>query len=233
MSVHGGHRERKRRRYIEEGLDGFQEHEVLELLLYYSIAQKDTNELAHDLLDEFGDLPAVLAAAPAELKRVPGVGDATSLFLNLIHDVYRYIQVREKETQCKALTTLEACGEYLCPKFWGSRNEMVYLLCLDSKCKVLACKLLGEGSVNSAAVPIRRIVEFALNTNASRVILAHNHPNGFAAPSLEDVQTTRLLSGALLAVDVQLADHMVFSDDDFVSMLQSGYFSGSEVLFGL
>lgn len=233
MSVHDGHRERKRHRYKEEGLDSFQDHEVLELLLYYSIAQKDTNEIAHDLLDEFGSIPAVLAAAPSQLKKVPGVGDSTALFLNFINDLYRYMQVRQKESQCTALTTLEDCGAYLFPKFLGSRNEIVYLLCLDAKCKILGCKLMGEGSVNSAAVPIRRLVECALNMNATTVILAHNHPSGVAVPSVDDVQTTRVLSSALLAVDVQLGDHMIFSDDEYVSMRQSNYFSYGDVLFGL
>lgn len=233
MSVHDGHRERKRQRYKAEGLDGFQEHEVLELLLYYCIPQKDTNVMAHDLLAEFGSIPAVLSAAPAQLTKIPGIGKESAFFMNLLNDVYRYIQVRQKETERNALVTLEQCGEYLFPKFLDCRNEMVYMICLDSKCKILGCKLLGEGSVNSAAVPIRRIVEYALNMNASTVILAHNHPSGVALPSVDDVQTTRVLSSALQAVDVLLADHMVFSDDEYISMRQSNYFSGEDVLFGL
>ena len=233
MSVHNGHRDRMRQRYKEEGLDGFREHEVLEMLLYYCIAQKDTNEMAHDLLAEFGNIPAGLSATPTELTKVPGIGAGAASYLNFIHDLNRYVQMRQKETQCSCFTSLEQCGEYLFPKFLGSRNELVYLMCLDSKCKLLNCKLLGEGSVNSAAVPIRRIVEYALNTNASTVVLAHNHPSGVALPSTDDVQTTRMVSHALKAVDVCLADHMVFSDDEYVSMRQSNYFPSDEILFGL
>ena len=108
------------------------------------------------------------------------------------------------------------------PFFCGRRNETVYLLCMDAKCKVLCCKEVGEGSVNSAAVPIRRIVEMALGANATSVVLAHNHPSGYAIPSDEDYLTTRKLNGALAAVDILLADHLVVADDDFVSIRESG-----------
>lgn len=232
MSYHEGHRLRVKQRYMEEGLDNFKEHEALEMLLFYCLSRKDTNELAHSLLDEFGNLPAVLAATPAQLANVAGIGEGTALFLSFINDFNRYTQVRKKEMECSALLSVEQCGEYLYPKFLGRRNEVVYLVCLDSKCKILGCKFLGEGSVNSAAVPIRRIVEHALNMNASTVVLAHNHPSGVALPSTDDVHTTRVLASALQAVDVLLADHIVFSDDEFVSMRQSNCFSGECVLSG-
>ena len=98
------------------------------------------------------------------------------------------------------------------------------MLCLDAKCKVICCKKVGEGSVNSAAVPIRKIVEMALNANATTAILAHNHPSGIALPSPEDQLTTKQLAAALSTVDIILADHMVIADDDCVSMRQSGYY---------
>lgn len=232
MSFHEGHRLRLKQRYMEEGLDNFKEHEALEMLLFYCLSRKDTNELAHRLLEEFGNLPAVLAATPAQLANVAGIGEGTALYLSFINDFNRYTQVCKKEMECSALLSVEQCGEYLFPKFMGRRNEVVYLVCLDSKCKILGCKLLGEGSVNSAAVPIRRIVEHALNMNASTVVLAHNHPSGVALPSTDDVHTTRVLANALQAVDVLLADHIVFSDDEFVSMRQSNCFSGECVLSG-
>ena len=233
MSIHDGHRERTRQRYIQEGLDGFNDHEALELLLYHCIPRKDTNKLAHGLINEFGGIAQVLSASPEQLKTVSGVGDATAAFLAFINDFQRYLQTKQKEAEIKALTTLEMCGEYLWPRFQSRRNEVVYMLCLDAKCKVLDCRLLGEGSVNSAAVPIRRIVEVALNMNASSVILAHNHPKGVALPSAEDVQTTRVLATALHAVDVLLADHMIYSDDEYISMRQSNYFSSEDILSGL
>ena len=122
------------------------------------------------------------------------------------------------------LDTTESCGHYLIPYFFGRRNETVFLLCLDAKCKMLCCKEIGEGSVNSAGVPVRRIVETALNANATTVVLAHNHPSGIALPSSDDVQTTHRVAAALETVDIILADHIIVADDDFVSLVQSGVY---------
>ena len=227
MSIHDGHRQRLKNRFREEGLDHFEEHEVLELLLYHAIPRRDTNPTAHELLDRFGSLSQVLEARPEELAKVPGMGDSAATFLSLITAVGRYYLVN-RTMQETILPSIEKCGQYLVPFFYGRRNETVFILCLDAKCKVLCCKEMGEGSVNSAGVPIRRIVETALGANATSVILAHNHPSGFALPSGEDVQTTRRVAMALDAVEVQLADHIVVADDDFTSMLQSGYYRPGE-----
>ena len=121
------------------------------------------------------------------------------------------------------LTTLDACGKYLVPRFFGRTREIVFLLCLDAKCKVLCCREVGEGSVNSASISVRKIVEPALGVNATTVVLAHNHPSGIAVPSGDDIQTTRRVAMALSAVDIHLADHIVVADDDYVSMVQSGH----------
>lgn len=223
MSIHDGHRQRLKNRFRQEGLDNFDELQVLELLLFYAIPQKDTNPLAHALLEHFGSLSQVLEAIPTELEKVPGVGQNVSTLLNLTTAVARYYMVN-RTTQNVILTSTEKCGDYLLPFFFGRRNETVFLLCLDAKCKVLCCKEVGEGSVNSAGVPVRRIVEVALGMNASSVVLAHNHPSGLALPSGEDVQTTRRVAAALDAVDITLADHIIVADDDFVSLAQSGLY---------
>lgn len=223
MSIHDGHRQRLKNRFRQEGLDQFDEIQVLELLLFYAVPQKDTNPLAHQLLDRFGSLAQVLEAPTEELEKIPGVGTNVSTLLNLSTALARYYMVK-RAAQTAVLTSTEKCGDYLLPYFVGRRNETVFLLCLDAKCKVLGCKEVGEGSVNSASVPIRRIVEMALTMNATSVVLAHNHPSGLALPSGEDVQTTRRLAAALDAVDITLADHIVVADDDYVSMAQSGLY---------
>ena len=223
MSVHQGHRQRLRERFLEEGLENFKEHEVLELLLYYCIPRRDTNIIAHNLIDRFDTLAGVLEAPPSELKKVEGMGDGAATFIALLQAAERYYLVN-KQDDGKPMTSVEACGRYLVPKFRNLRNESVYLLSLDAKCKMLSCRLVGEGSVNSAAVPIRRIVEMALEAGATSVVLAHNHPSGIALPSPEDVQTTRRLAMALSAVEIGLVDHIVVADEDYVSMAQSGMY---------
>lgn len=227
MSIHDGHRQRLKERFRNEGLDGFEEHQVLELLLFYAIPRQDTNLLAHELLNRFGSLSQVLDATPEELEKVPGIGSNAATFLALTTSVARYYLVN-RAANTTILSDVDKCGAYLLPFFFGRRNETVFLLCLDAKCKVLCCKEVGEGSVNSAGVPIRRIVEIALGVNASAVVLAHNHPSGLAIPSGDDIQTTRRVAMALDAVDVELVDHIVVADDDFVSLVRSGLYNAAD-----
>ena len=139
----------------------------------------------------------------------------------------RYYSV-DKVKQGEIFNSLEKCCKYLVQKLQGRRNETVFILCMDAKCKMICCKEVGEGSVNSASIPVRRIVEIALGVNATTVVLAHNHPSGLALPSGEDIQTTRRIALALDAVDITLADHIVVADDDYVSLVQSGYYLPGE-----
>ena len=218
-----GHRKRLRTRFREEGLDHFDEVNVLELLLFYGKPRTDTKALARELLNRFGSLSRVLEATAAELETVDGVGENTSTLLTLIPQLGRYYLVNRSENP-KILNTTEAYGKFLVHNFHGRRDESVFLLCLDAKCKMLACQMVGQGSVRSANVPIRKIVELALSANATTVILAHNHPSGIAVPSEEDIEATERLAVALSAMDIILADHVVVSDKEFVSLAQSGIF---------
>ena len=220
MSIHEGHRRRLMERFRKEGLDHFDERHVLELLLFFAVPRRDTAPTAQALLDKFGSVSGVLEATREELEKVDGVGYNASTLLSLVTELERYYLVN-RTMKNEILLTSDQCGEYLQQRFHGRRNETVYVLCLDAKCKVLCCKEVGEGSVNSANIPIRRIVEIALGVNATTVVLAHNHPSGLAIPSDEDIHTTLRVAAALQAVEIQLADHIIVADDDFVSLAQS------------
>ena len=222
MSIHDGHRQRLKERFLRDGLDGFTEIQMLELLLFYAIPVKDTNPLAHALLERFGSLAKVLDAPMDKLMEVNGIKDHAATLIKLTKDMARSYEVSKAKAET-CLTNIDDCGDYLKPFFKGRKNETVFLLSLDAKLKVLDCREVGEGSVNSANVPIRRVVEMALEAGASSVILAHNHPSGIAVPSGEDIQTTRRMATALSAVEITLVDHIVVADDDYVSMVQSGY----------
>ncbi len=225
--IHTGHRQRLKDRFLEEGLDHFSQINALELMLFYCVPRKDTNPLAHKLLDHFGKLHNVLEASYEELLKVEGVNENIATYLTMIHAVGRYY-VKNRGGKPLILKTIDQCGDYLMPYFHGLQNETVFLLCLDAKSKVLACKKVGEGSVNSASISIRKIVEVALGSNAVSVVLAHNHPSGLAIPSAEDIQTTRRLGLALNAVEILLADHIVIAEDEFVSIVQSGMYNPYE-----
>ena len=223
MSIHDGHRARMKERFSSEGMDGLEEHEILEMLLYYCIPRRNTNEIAHRLKKRFKTLPLVLNAPVKELEKVEGMGHNAALFISFVRQLERYF-VDDSVPEEEMLNTKDKCCKYLVKQFSGRKNETVMLLCQDAKCMFLGCHVAGEGSVNSAGISIRKIVDIALSTNASSVILAHNHPSGIALPSAEDIYTTKRVAQALRMVDVVLTDHLVVSGGDYVSLKASNLY---------
>lgn len=224
-NAHTGHRQRLKDAYRKGGIDSLSDYNKLELLLFYAIPQRDTNPIAHALLEEFGSLSAVLEAAPESLCKVAGITENAALLIQYVGQLTAYAEKERAQQRTRGiLDTTTKCAEYLMPHFFGLKMEVVYLLCLDAKCKVITCRRLGEGSVNTADVSIRRIVETALQNNATSVVLSHNHPCGMCAPSAEDETTTVRIWQALDAVSVQLADHIIISGGEFYSMAERGFF---------
>ena len=226
MSIHEGHRERMRKQLKTSGMDSLSDVQVLEMLLYYAAPRGDTNPAAHALLKRFGTLDGVFSAPETELRKIDGVGEAAAQLLLLVPQVARRC-LMSRSTQIQVLDTTSKCGQYLLPFFHGEREEVVYLLCLDAKCKALDCVPIHRGGVNVASIAARKVVKTALDANATSVVLAHNHPSGLALPSQEDKQTTMVLKAALDAVGVVLADHIIVADDDFVSMRDDGILEGT------
>jgi DNA repair protein RadC len=224
MSIHNGHRQRMRNEFLANGLEGVPDHRALELLLCYAIPMEDVNPLAHTLIQQFGSLAGVFDATHEQLTAIQGIGEYTAVLIKLIPALCaRYRQSRSRVDQL--INDSRDICELFAPHFFGARNEMVYLACLDAKRKVLGVRKLGEGIVNAAEITGRKVVEAALALNSSVVILAHNHTSGIAAPSLEDVATTRYLYELLCKVGVELYDHVVIVEDDMVSLRDSGVFS--------
>ena len=221
MGIHDGHREKMRRRFLQGGLEPFADHEALELLLYYAIPRRDTNPIAHALMERYGSLAAVLDAPAEDLQKVEGVGESAAVLLKLVPQLYRKARLAEAERET-VLNSSERAGAYLLERFAGEKHEVVYALYLDRKGKLIACRRLGEGGISSAGLDIRRLLEQALLTSASAVILSHNHPSGVALPSQADVQATVQVRDALKRLDIRLIDHIIVADGDFVSMASSG-----------
>lgn len=222
---HAGHRKRLREAYLRGGFEALSDVNRLELLLFYAFRQGDTNPLAHKLLEHFGSLSGVLDADIEQLMEVDGIGESSAVLIRLIGQLAAEAEKERVRNRTKGiLSTTAQCAEYLMPYFFGLNRETVYVLCMDGKCKALACRQLGEGSVNAADVSIRRIVEIALHHNASSVILAHNHPCGICDPSDEDSATTLRVWQALDAVGIQFADHIIISGTEYHSMAESGFF---------
>ena len=220
MSIHAGHRSRVKTEFLARGLEGWPDHRVLELLLFYAIPQGDVNALAHELLNRFETLAGVFDASVDELKKVPGMGEHTAVLLRLIPALGgRYQDQRAALGQL--VNSPEEAAVILSQYFYGARNEMVYILCLDSKRKLLGVRKVSEGSIHAADINIRRIAEEAMGLRASALYLAHNHISNLAFPSPADWETTDTIRAALAPLGLELVDHLIFVEGDAVSLNQS------------
>ncbi len=214
-NIHQNHRKRLKNRYAEKGLSSFEDHNVLELLLFYAIPRKDTNEIGHRLMRKFGSFSAVLDADISELAEVEGMGENSALLLKLMVDVAkRYMSDKQNHT---FLNNSETAGKFVVPLFIGSKEESVYMLSLDAKAKLIKCDHINDGSFNAVEINVRKMAKTALKCNAAGVIIAHNHPGGVALPSPEDNEATRRVKEALASLGIELYDHIIVADGDYVS----------------
>lgn len=222
MGIHDGHRERKRDQFLRCGADSFADHELLELLLYYAIPQRNTNPIAHALLDRFDNLQGVFSASPEELMEVPYIKDRAAVLVRLIPVLFQRALTSAEDDEA-ILDTRERIGEFFRKIYIGQSTEIMYQLCLDGKGKKKGLYKVGEGDLGSVGMNIRQIMENTLRSKAMMVVLAHNHPSGIALPSHEDQVSTRMVREALDTMSVRLVDHVIVADNDYVSMAESGF----------
>ncbi|MBF0187291.1 MAG: DNA repair protein RadC [Magnetococcales bacterium] len=221
-TVHKGHRERLRKRFLTSGLEGFEDHQILELLLFYVIPRRDTNEIAHLLLKRFRTLSAVLEAEPQDLESIPGIGSNASAFLNLLPSITRrYLHDRANREQ-PLIDSPDNAARQIIPLMAGRNEEVFYLLCLDTRNRLLHPSLISRGTVNVAHVHIRHIVEETLRRKAAKVILSHNHPSGTVEPSHSDIFLTQQIQRTLIPIEIDVVDHLIISGEQFLSMARGG-----------
>ena len=225
MGLHDGHRQRCKRRYLAAGAEGMDDHQLLELLLFFAIPRQDTNETAHRLVRQFGSMQGVLRASADELMTVDGVGENAAVLLRLAGDMA--LRARCSAMPQTVLNSTERTGVYFMELLAGEKKELLYQVCLDGKGKLLSCRCISKGSVGASPVYVRQVVENALYAGASGIILAHNHPSGVALPSSDDYTATDRAKSALGNIGVQLADHIIVADGDFVSMRDDGILEDS------
>ena len=206
--------------FLKTGLDSFSPHAVLELLLYYAIPQKDTNPIAHELIRRFGSISGVFDAPLEELLKVQGIGMSAAVFLKMIPQLCR---VYEEDLDCgkKTICDYDEAGRLFVKKFIGRQNEVVMLMLLDSRERILYCDSVNEGSATAANIYIKTVVRLAVRYNAVYAILAHNHPSGECLPSKQDLDTTRWVFDALQTVEVRLIDHIIVGGNNYISIANS------------
>lgn len=218
MHTHVGHRERLRQRFLAEDIHSFQPHEVLELILFYAIPRRDTNELAHALIQRFGSLSGVFEAQPADLVQVPGIGEQTAVLLALFGSTMSYSR-RERFGDKPALTTRALSGQFCASLFANNLPiEHLYVVSLDSRYRVRRATCVQKGSLHELPVYKREIVAEVIRAGAAKVILAHNHPSGTLMPSGEDLAVTLELHKLFGDMQIALLDHVIVADGSYVSM---------------
>lgn len=220
--VHAGHRKRVRERFYLNGFDGFANHEILEVLLYYTNKTKNTNEMAHDLLNKFHMIDKVLSADPSELLEVKGVGEETVFFFKVLSD---FMRVHSLDMyQGKSITSFEARREYFFSQLWMNNDEVFLLTCLDDKLRILSTSVIARGTPGSVKPQKMDIVRKIVNAHCNAVMIAHNHPVGSPMPSAEDIDATKDIANLLWELGVTLEDHIIVGDGKAISMKQAGCF---------
>ncbi len=225
-NIHSGHRKKMYRKFMERGFgNDTPPHEILEILLFFSIPRRDTNELAHRLISHFGSLSAVFDADPKDIANIEGIGENSATLIKLIPEIGKYY-VREKQSKVTQLNNIEEAGTYLLNRYAFYGNEEVFsVISMSSAGKLISFDEVEFGDISSVGVSTRKIIEILIRTKASCVILAHNHPSGIALPSDSDLKVTKTVRAALEHIGVTLVDHIIIADGDFVSLAQTPRFS--------
>jgi len=216
-----GHRQRIKDKYKKSGIDGWLDYEVLELILSYAIARKDTKPIAKELLTRFKTINGVLAADREELKNLSGISEHAALFFNLLKDVavlYLENGLHNKDL----LSSPGVVFDYLKASLKGSIDEEFKTLFLNGRNQLIAIETLQTGTVNRSVVYPRKIVERSLYHHAVGVIIAHNHPAGTLKPSTDDCAVTKSIKDALKTVEISLLDHIIIGDNDYFSFNKKG-----------
>ncbi len=225
-NMHRGHRDRLKKSVLQNGTDFLQPHQLMEALLFYSIPQADVNELAHELIEKFGNIRGVMEAEPSELMNVKGIGENTAVFFRLLQAaVTKYdeqgIEKTEKNKKEKFNTPekIKPLAEKL---FEGLQYEKSYVLCFNSKFSYLGSDLVSEGDHHSTPISKQKIVEIAARRRATFIALAHNHPDGDVTPSEDDIRSTKELKNALEQVEYHLIEHVIVSGKSSFAFSENG-----------
>ena len=222
MNEHEHHRQRMYKRFLRDGLSGFEEHNAMEFLLFLAHVRGDTNEIAHAVINRFGSLSRALDAPYEDLLTVKGIGPTSAVVLKFIPQMCAYY-LENKTKKNEKLNSSKSMADFLRPKFFGKTAEEFYMIALDEQGNILRCVQISAGTGNATSVSASKIVAEAVKAEAAAVVLAHNHPRGTTMPSANDLCATRAVMNALDTVGIELLDHLIFTDTDYLSFADSIY----------
>lgn len=220
-NIHKGHRQKVREKFYANGFSGMAPHNVLEMLLFFGIPYRDTNPIAHELIDRFGSLSAVFEAKHADLMKVKGMTENAACLITMVLPLYKkYSQdLRKRKTVFGSTDEIVA---FLRPLYLDNNNvERIYVLCFDASKRLINYCMLNEGDIVSSSFDMRKFISFVLETNAVFVTISHNHPHGITSPSCEDIGLTKDVAQMLANFKVKLNDHIIITDNSHFSMASS------------
>jgi len=216
-----GHRKRLKDRFLRAGLDSFQDYEVVEFILTYAQARKDTKPLAKDLIKSFGSLRGIVEAPLEELKEVKGVGKHSALLFKLVKAASeRYLRDRFLNSQ-NVITSPGDLINYCQSKMGWLKDEQFRMIYLNTRNQVIEEEVLQEGTVDQTVVYPRKVMESAIRLKATALILVHNHPGGSPRPSPEDRELTRTLAQAAKNFQIKVHDHLIIGREGHFSFLEN------------
>lgn len=222
MGIHDGHRDRMREKLLKNGEETLCDHELIEMLLYHSVPRKDTNPIAHELIEKFGSVSGILNADAEELQAKAGISRNSALLIKLVHALMRRSAMDESIGESiERYDTLDKLANLMIGYFVGVSVERTYLVMLDNSMRLIDVVLLGEGTINESPFPLRLLVEHAINRKASSVLIAHNHPNGLAIPSGSDIEFTHQLDQALAMIGIPLLESIVVAGRRYAPILRA------------
>lgn len=216
---HSGHRGRMFDRFLAYGADSLADHELLEIYLYFCIQRRNTNEIAHKMIERFGSLDGVFNASVEELSTVEYISKRGAVLIKLMKEMARRCKMEHaRDEYC--FDTMDKLGRFLTSLFYGRSEEQLYMLLFDVKMRIIDCHMLSAGGVNSVGSCLRAVVEKTVQSKAANVVLAHNHPSGLLLPSREDIVMTREAESVLRCIDVKLVAHIIVSGDRYAPIEQ-------------
>lgn len=217
---HKNHRERMKQKIIDNGPEQFNDHEILEIMLYYALPRIDTNEIAHGLLDRFGSLKKILQASEKELEQVDKIGRAAAIMIKVMGDIYRRADCEiDPRTE---FTTLDSIANHVLKLYKNQITEKLMLLLFDKKGRIERTLTVGEGNLDILIPNFRKLLS-AIPDSAYTAVLAHNHPSGLLMPSYNDRKATVELELLLDAIGVRLIEHFIVSDGKYVGIKTESY----------
>ena len=220
IQVHENHRDRMRKRFLRDGLDHFEKHEIIEMLLFGLIPRRNTNDIAHRLIDRFGSISGIIDAPYSEIMKVKGIGENGAISLKFFSEFIRMYLLDQADPGNKILTR-EDIGKIFINKFFNMTDECLAVMLLDKYQKMKSCDIIRKGNFNSIDINAKEIFNYATKYNSNSVIIAHNYPGGLALPSANDIKSTFKLKQVLRAMSIDLVDHYVISSDDWVSFVDA------------